>query len=78
MKCVTTGSHPKTKPGEPRRKRVQYWSADSGRSVAAILVDSGAWPGLWVVYPGTTGYLMHEKIECVTLGQMNQIREALQ
>ena len=33
---------------------------------------------LWVVYPGKTGYLMDEKIECVPLGQMGQIRESLQ
>ncbi len=33
---------------------------------------------LWVVYPGRTGYLMDESIECVSMGQLGQIRKALQ
>jgi len=33
---------------------------------------------LWVVYPGQNGYLMDEKIECVSLSQLGQIRETLQ
>jgi hypothetical protein len=33
---------------------------------------------LWVVYPGQTGYPMDEKIECVSLSQLGQIRETLQ
>lgn len=33
---------------------------------------------LWVVYPGKSGYPMDENIECVSLGQMSRIREALQ
>jgi hypothetical protein len=33
---------------------------------------------LWVVYPGKTGYPMDDKIECVPLSQMPQIRKALQ
>lgn len=33
---------------------------------------------LWVVYPGQTGYPMDEKIECVPLAQLQQIRAALQ
>ena len=32
---------------------------------------------LWVVYPGATGYPMDEKIECVPLSQLSQIREVL-
>jgi predicted AAA+ superfamily ATPase len=32
---------------------------------------------LWVVYPGQAGYVMDEKIECVSLAQLPQIREAL-
>ena len=33
---------------------------------------------LWVVYPGQTGYPMDEKIECVSLPQLGQVRETLQ
>lgn len=33
---------------------------------------------LWVVYPGPTGYPMDEKIECVSLAQLPQIRDTLQ
>jgi len=33
---------------------------------------------LWVVYPGKTGYQMDEKIECVPLGRLDQIKEGLQ
>ena len=33
---------------------------------------------LWVIYPGKTGYLMDEKIECVSLAQLGQIRAALE
>jgi len=32
---------------------------------------------LWVIYPGPTGYPMDEKIECVSLAQLQPIREAL-
>lgn len=33
---------------------------------------------LWVVYPGETGYPMDEKIDCVSLGEMGRVREALE
>ena len=32
---------------------------------------------LWVVYPGKTGYLMDENIECVSLSELGRVREAL-
>ena len=32
---------------------------------------------LWVVYPGEKGYPMDDNIECVSLSQLPQIREAL-
>jgi hypothetical protein len=33
---------------------------------------------LWVVYPGKIGYPMDEKIECVSLSELDGIRETLE
>ena len=30
---------------------------------------------LWVIYPGKSSYPMHEKVECVGLGEVNRIRK---
>jgi uncharacterized protein len=32
---------------------------------------------LWVVYPGKTGYPMDNNIECVSIAELNRVREAV-
>ncbi len=57
---------------------VKYQDAPTITKSMRIAMQDLKLERLWVVYPGKTGYLMDEKIECVSLGQMSQIREALQ
>lgn len=57
---------------------VKYQDAPTITKLMRIAMQDLKLERLWVVYPGKTGYLMDEKIECVSLRQMSQLREALQ
>jgi len=32
---------------------------------------------LWVVYPGTKGYPLHEKVECIGIQDLARVREMI-
>ena len=57
---------------------VKYQDAPTITKSMRIAMQDLKLERLWVVYPGKTGYLMDENIECVSMGQLGQIREALQ
>ena len=57
---------------------VKYQDAPTITKSMRIAMQDLKLERLWVVYPGQTGYLMDESIECVSIGQLGQIREALQ
>ena len=57
---------------------VKYQDAPTITKSMRIAMQDLKLERLWVVYPGQTGYLMDEKIECVSLSQLGQIRETLQ
>ena len=57
---------------------VKYQDAPTITKSMRIAMQDLKLERLWVVYPGKTGYQMDENIECVSLGQLSQIREALQ
>ena len=57
---------------------VKYQDAPTITKSMRIAMQDLKLERLWVVYPGQTGYLMDEKIECVSLAQLRRIREALQ
>ena len=57
---------------------VKYQDAPTVTKSMRIAMEDLKLEKLWVVYPGQTGYPMDNKIECVTLAQMPQIRKALQ
>ena len=56
---------------------VKYQDAPTITKSMRIAMQDLKLERLWVVYPGQTGYLMDEKIECVSLAQLSQIREML-
>ena len=57
---------------------VKYQDAPTITKSMRIAMQDLKLERLWVVYPGKTGYLLDENMECVSLGQLGQIREALQ
>ena len=57
---------------------VKYQDAPTITKSMRIAMQDLKLERLWVVYPGKTGYPMDDKIECVSLGQLGQIRKALQ
>jgi hypothetical protein len=57
---------------------VKYQDAPTITKSMRIAMQDLKLERLWVVYPGQTGYPMDEKIECVSLAQLSQIRETLQ
>jgi len=57
---------------------VKYQDAPTITKSMRIAMQDLKLERLWVVYPGQTGYPMDEKIECVSLSQLGQIRETLQ
>jgi len=57
---------------------VKYQDAPTITKSMRIAMQDLELERLWVVYPGQNGYLMDEKIECVSLSQLGQIRETLQ
>lgn len=57
---------------------VKYQDAPAITKSMRIAMQDLKLERLWVVYPGQTGYPMDEKIECVSLSQLGQIRETLQ
>ena len=57
---------------------VKYQDAPTITKSMRIAMQDLKLERLWVVYPGKTGYPMDENIECVSLGQLGQIRETLQ
>jgi uncharacterized protein len=56
---------------------VKYQDAPTITKSMRIAMQDLKLERLWVVYPGQTGYPMDEKIECVSLSQLGQIRETL-
>jgi predicted AAA+ superfamily ATPase len=56
---------------------VKYQDAPTITKSMRIAMQDLKLERLWVVYPGPTGYPMDEKIECVSLAQLGQIREVL-
>ena len=46
------------------------------KSMHAALADLDL-ERLWVVYPGTKGYPLHEKVECIGLNDLNKIRAVI-
>ena len=57
---------------------VKYQDAPTITKSMRIAMQDLKLDRLWVVYPGKTGYPMDEEIECVSVRQLGQIREALQ
>jgi len=57
---------------------VKYQDAPTITKSMRIAMQDLELERLWVVYPGQNGYLMDEKVECVSLSQLGQIRETLQ
>ncbi len=57
---------------------VKYQDAPTITKSMRIAMQDLKLERLWVVYPGQTGYPMDEKIECVSLAQLSQIKEMLQ
>ena len=57
---------------------VKYQDAPTITKSMRIAMQDLKLERLWVVYPGQSGYPMDEKIECVSLAQLSQIRETLQ
>jgi predicted AAA+ superfamily ATPase len=57
---------------------VKYQDAPTITKSMRIAMQDLKLERLWVVYPGQTGYPIDEKIECVSLSQLGQIRETLQ
>jgi hypothetical protein len=64
--------------GERWGFEVKYQDAPTITKSMRIAMQDLKLERLWVVYSGQTGYPMDEKIECVSLPQLGQIREALQ
>jgi hypothetical protein len=56
---------------------VKYQDAPTVTKSMRIAMQDLKLERLWVVYPGQNGYPMDEKIQCVSLAQMQQVREAL-
>lgn len=57
---------------------VKFQDAPTITESMRIALDDLKLEKLWVVYPGRTGYLMDEMIECVSLAQLDQVRSALE
>lgn len=57
---------------------VKYQDAPTITKSMRIAIQDLNLEKLWVVYPGPTGYVLDEKIECVPLAQLSQVRAALQ
>ena len=57
---------------------VKYQDAPTITKSMRIAMQDLKLERLWVVYPGQSGYPMDEKIECVSVAQLSQIRETLQ
>jgi len=56
---------------------VKYQDAPTVTKSMRIAMQDLKLERLWVVYPGPNGYPMDEKIECVSLAQLQQVRETL-
>ena len=56
---------------------VKYQDAPTVTKSMRIAMQDLKLERLWVVYPGQTGYPMDDKIECVSLAQLSQIRKTL-
>jgi len=57
---------------------IKYQDAPTITKSMRIAMEDLKLERLWVVYPGRTGYPMDDKIECVSLAQLSQIKETLQ
>lgn len=57
---------------------VKYQDAPTITKSMRIAMDDLKLEKLWVIYPGRTGYLMDERIECVPLADLGRIRAALE
>ncbi len=57
---------------------VKYQDAPTITKSMRIALNDLKLEKLWVIYPGKTSYLMDEKIECVSLAQLNDVRSMLE
>ena len=56
---------------------IKYQDAPKITKSMRIAMEDLQLERLWVVYSGQTGYLMDEKIECLPLAQLNNVRHVL-